>query len=101
MAVLSGKVPGVCEVQVPGVVGRRAALRQDRKGRMGAEANQGHWLRLGNLLLFLKMGFFTIGRSRSAPSSEEELEPGISFVKSISEQSSLSHCPAVSFPFVS
>ena len=54
MTVLSAKVPGVCEVQVPGVVGRRAALRQDREGGMGSEANQRHWLQLEELF-FLEM----------------------------------------------
>ena len=49
LTVLLAKVPGICEVQVPGVVWRRASLRQDREGGVGGEANQRHWLQLEEL----------------------------------------------------
>ena len=44
LTVLLANVPGICEVQVPGVVWRRASLRQDREGGVGGEANQRHRL---------------------------------------------------------
>ena len=74
LKVLLAKVPGICEVQVPGVVWGRAALRQDREGRMGGEANQRHRLQFEEIERKMKYRIYLLEQSQITFEPERDRE---------------------------